>query len=79
MDGAGEDSNLGFERSGPSLRFVAFSPAFMMLAGLALAISARRRGERGRLASAALSWNTLLLIVYAAMIAALLGNPFSAA
>jgi hypothetical protein len=71
-------STIGFERFGPSLRLIAFAPAFMMLAGLALAIAARRRGERGRLASTALSWNTLLLIVYAVMLVALLGNPFSA-
>ena len=50
----------------------------LMLAGLALAITARRRGERGRLASTALSWNTLLLIIYAVMLVALLDNPFSA-
>ena len=54
---------------------VALVPATMMLAGVVMAIAARRRGELGGLASAALAWNTLLLIVYAVMLVALILNP----
>lgn len=60
-----------------SLGLLALVPATMMLAGFSLALVARRRGEQGRLASTALSWNTLLLIVYAAMFLALWLNPFA--
>jgi hypothetical protein len=61
--------------SGTTLRLIALSPPIMMLAGLVMALAARRRGELGRLTSTALAWNTLLLVAYAAMLMALFMNP----
>ena len=46
-----------------------------MLAGLALAFAARRRGEQGFLTRAAMSWNKLLLIFYTVALIALFSNP----
>lgn len=50
------------------------SPA-LMLAGLALAIAARRRGEQGFLARAAMSLSKPLLIFYTVALVALFLNP----
>lgn len=66
---------IGLEALGTAVRIVGLVPATMMLAGVVTAVAARRRGELGGLASAALAWNTLLLIVYAVMVVALFLNP----
>ena len=66
---------IGFESLSGAFWFVAPLSPVLMLAGLALAFAARRRGEQGFLASTAMSWNKLLLIFYTVALIALFLNP----
>ena len=59
----------------PALRVLGLSPPFLIAAGFVVSLAARRCGERGRLATTALSLNTLLLIVYSVLLGALFLNP----
>lgn len=68
-------SLLGSDLSHPSGRLVSLIPTTMMLAGFAIALVARKRGEVGRLTSTALAWNSLLLIFYAVALTALVISP----
>ena len=66
---------VGIESLGGAPWIVAPLSPGLMLAGLALAFAARRRGEHGFLARAAMSFCKLLLIFYAVVLIALFLNP----
>jgi hypothetical protein len=55
--------------------FIAFAPPGLMLAGIVVALVARKRGEPRGATSTALCWNTLLLLVYAALLLVVIANP----
>ena len=66
---------IGLDLSDAALRFMALIAPIMMLAGLIMAVIARRRGEPNRLASIALAWNGLPLMAYCASFVVLFTHP----